>query len=490
MRRGDELTLKQRQNLLNDLESGNYQSFKQLAKKHRIDIGNVNKLAKGLGIHGCVNKPEKINVVHVVPPNTIVQKAVVVTQPQQRKKRSNLTQEFRLEIAEFVEGLINSKSQICKADIMNKYDISYSSLQRILKEFDIKIPAELITSLTAEQRGEKMSKKEESKVSSEKKKATKKSSATKKDSSTVIKEIDVTACQFAPTAIVVEEPKKVEEKKEEEVIIKEDVHETPSISPIESNQTLVKRGNIDLLKINDDDSVIRAGLVGKRHDLPTELCIFKELIDSNTMFNFKKIEQTIIDFINEWIPFTKDENGNMIASKKLEVYVTGLAVANITLVKVCSEMKVNLTMYHFNTDTGVYNAQVVFDKFDMIKMSNNEIFKFFRSDKRYDGLYCYNCELKDFVKGCTFYLIRKVHYPNPYSQNPNKVENIIVTNSSDIWPVFGQLNEEFIKSGKEDPGKTTISAMSIDASGYIRFGDCIAFYNNGIKNIKKKEDNN
>lgn len=43
----------------------------------------------------------------------------------------------------------------------------------------------------------------------------------------------------------------------------------------------------------------------------------------------------------------------------LDLYVTGLSVALVTVINYCLEYKVKLRLWHFNAKTGVYYAQCV-----------------------------------------------------------------------------------------------------------------------------------
>ena len=45
--------------------------------------------------------------------------------------------------------------------------------------------------------------------------------------------------------------------------------------------------------------------------------------------------------------------------ERLALYVTGLTVAIMAVVRVCSERKIDLVCYHYDKDRGVYNKQEV-----------------------------------------------------------------------------------------------------------------------------------
>jgi hypothetical protein len=83
-----------------------------------------------------------------------------------------------------------------------------------------------------------------------------------------------------------------------------------------------------------------------RHDIPQakDGAIFPTNIDP---LDLKLMETTVIDFFN-----------NMDATS-VNLYVTGLTVALVEVVKYCYQENINLTLHHFNRDTGTYYPQVV-----------------------------------------------------------------------------------------------------------------------------------
>lgn len=464
-KRGDTLSPSQKASIVMELKTGG-STFKELAKKYRVDIGNINKIAKMNGIVGCTGK--KQNPVHIenvkneneIINETVEEKVASIVQPEiideitakkedttsdhvvkttinksskkstsGHKKRAVLNDKIKLEIAAEIEDLLkNKKKNIRRETLCRKYNISSATLYRILKEYNIDIP----------------------RSKPKKKKTNKNSTISTKD-----------------LVIQIPDKKLVDNFKIEE-------HTTP-------DQVIIDRGGLNLLKIEKDNTVIRAGLIGKRHELPTDLVIFDD-IDNESMFNFKKHEQTVKSFINEWIPFV-----NGVATKSLEVYVTGLTLAAITVTKICLEMNVNLTMLHFNLETGTYIPQVIKGDAPTYEMGSSKLYSWFVHDRRFGGLYCYKCSFKDIVKGTTFYVVRKNHYHTINSTQACKIENFVCTDLNDVWDVYALLVKEFLASGDKDPGKATISELTMDSNESIKFGECLSSYTNHINPSKRRK---
>lgn len=110
---------------------------------------------------------------------------------------------------------------------------------------------------------------------------------------------------------------------------------------------------------------IKVGLIKDRHPMPVNKYIFEEEIDSDSMFNYKHLDSIISQFILNNINIKTVDNV-CVADKSLCVYVTGLQCALASLIKICSNYNVPLTLMHYNIATDSYESQVIFKSNDTI----------------------------------------------------------------------------------------------------------------------------
>ena len=112
--------------------------------------------------------------------------------------------------------------------------------------------------------------------------------------------------------------------------------------------------NVDLKKRSGSTVKIKINVFG--------LCEGRHDIEHVNKYIFEKIEN-VFDF----------ETMNEIIYEKLKgvsdlhLYVTGLTPALTTVINYCYLNRVNLTLYHFNRDTGEYVSQVMYNDFDLLK---------------------------------------------------------------------------------------------------------------------------
>ena len=82
-------------------------------------------------------------------------------------------------------------------------------------------------------------------------------------------------------------------------------------------------------------------LCSGRHNTPADVAIFDNIPDPT---------DTAKLFDTAWDRIPQD-------CDSLNVYVTGLTVAMLAVVKVCERRQIDLTAYHFNRDSGEYYPQ-------------------------------------------------------------------------------------------------------------------------------------
>ena len=222
------------------------------------------------------------------------------------------------------------------------------------------------------------------------------------------------------------------------------------------NMEEVKRGNATMIEVKMDNYIVIAALMSERHEWPTELSIFtKGTLTSSELFNFRWQEEQVDKFIDEWIPFVDGK-----AAKKLGVYLCGSQMVYGSLIKVCERRKVNLDVFHYNTDTYQYVTQSVFGDFDMAMLKNEALYNLLTKSSKFGGLYTINCNF-DKINHITteLYMVRKMYYPNPSSISYSRVEYVIVQGLENCWNIFGRFIEEFREMNKS--GKATITPIKL-----------------------------
>jgi len=85
---------------------------------------------------------------------------------------------------------------------------------------------------------------------------------------------------------------------------------------------------------------MRMGLVRGRHKLPVETYVFDAIDDPTDLDKLWDIAE-----------------GALKGYKCIDLYVTGLTVATVTVINVCFELGILLHLFHFNPETGEYFQQ-------------------------------------------------------------------------------------------------------------------------------------
>ena len=122
------------------------------------------------------------------------------------------------------------------------------------------------------------------------------------------------------------------------------------------------------MRLAEKKQPIKVGLVRGRHELPTDTYIFDEIED---VFDFDGMYETAVVFIQQNIGVTK-KAGRAINSasytddevyrgdRELVVYVTGLTAALAAVIAACAAWGVQLTLMHYDRETGDYRPQPIF----------------------------------------------------------------------------------------------------------------------------------
>lgn len=180
--------------------------------------------------------------------------------------------------------------------------------------------------------------------------------------------------------------------------------------------------------------VLEVGLIADRHDIPVSEYIFNRTIDERLMFNYKQLDNICKSFIENKIGFKEDSEGKKIPEKNLVVYVTGLTCALASIIKICAEYKVNLTLKHFNNNNEKYESQVIFDTFNVTKV--DKLFS------RFNKVIFSDCTFDEIEKQY-FYVINLIEY----TENTNKpnLTLYLFKDLENVWKEFGNIVIEIMK---------------------------------------------
>lgn len=213
---------------------------------------------------------------------------------------------------------------------------------------------------------------------------------------------------------------------------------TVEIAPDKVVETTAINTNNDDLKPVSVNSTVRVGLVAERHQMPVDDFIFKNKISNNLMFDYPKLERICREFIEDSIKF--DENG--VAQQTLVVYVTGIQCALSSLIKVTNEMKVNLILRHYNSDTNTYFRNVIWNQFGPIELPE-EIEELFANSS---NSYVYNCTVDELYNNKSLVRISKVYYKDSAYKNIDHIDIILTKDVDDAFYIMkkhiNQANKE------------------------------------------------
>lgn len=97
--------------------------------------------------------------------------------------------------------------------------------------------------------------------------------------------------------------------------------------------------------------IIKLGLCKGRHEIP-EISNYIFEMEVNPL-DIEGLESQALEIIMKYFPYYLHEG-------KLELYVTGLTVALISVLNVCKKNGIEVTLFHFNRESGNYYQQQVY----------------------------------------------------------------------------------------------------------------------------------
>ena len=235
----------------------------------------------------------------------------------------------------------------------------------------------------------------------------------------------------------------------------------------------------EFIKVSNS-AFIRAALINGRHEMPAVInkYIF-EKVEGDNLFDWEWYDNVVRNWIITNIP-KKDG----VWQKSIDCYVTGLPAASIAVTKVCSEMGVNLTFSHYNSDTAKYEKQVVWNKFPVLISSENDPSTL---GKQFDGMDVYilnNTSIAELSNTNSWYCI-SVRKMIGISQA--KIVSIyMVKEYAEIWPKYGQLIQEIEKY--TEPYMIQVNKIGLGDKGEYIFKDQLDKHFNTVSANKFKKE--
>lgn len=211
-------------------------------------------------------------------------------------------------------------------------------------------------------------------------------------------------------------------------------------SEINSNVDTIKNSKLEFTAITNKRipviSSVYLGMINNRHEMPVEKYIF-EPISQKLMFNYDEQYQIAKNRILSEVNFIDG-----VAQNSIIIYVTGLTCVLATIIKVCEDLKINLTLLHHNAVSRTYIPQVVFNHFP--KPNNNCPDVLNKISRR--NMYTYNCTAEGFVANGGGYEIVEAKtvtvgiLSDKVTQTAYR-DITLFTNKSDAWKYYIALVE-------------------------------------------------
>ena len=263
-----------------------------------------------------------------------------------------------------------------------------------------------------------------------------------------------------------------QQKKYEKEVEKENndsnVEQINEITPVESPKIIEKvEDTVPSIrfanKIFKDENLVSlsnsvtVGMVSDRHNMGNLQYIFEGPITSEQFINEKWQKEVINKFIDN--NFTFDKYGD--ATKCLVLYCTGIQIILVTILKVCIERHINVTLKHFYDKTGNYISQIAINQFNC----KDEIDHPFKRLEKTGNVYLYNTKLEEITNNRNFYGISVgVHEDDSMKFKAGTCSYIFVKTEDEAWKLYPQ----FVKASLENSGKERNSVMlaSCSTNGY------------------------
>ena len=267
----------------------------------------------------------------------------------------------------------------------------------------------------------------------------------------------------------------------------------PRMQPSDKKEnTIVEEKQNDEKKVNIPEyleittNICKAGMFKDRHDMPVSLYVFREAFTSYMLFSFKKQEEIVNRFIDNYV---WDKANNRY--KKFCVYVSGLTVACATIIKVCAERKISLSLMHYNTDKDSYIEQVIFDNGDDGALPHSKWFNFLNN---YEGEHkaLYQTTYDMLAEANTLYQVVVVNEGSGYDKNYRQTWMYVTSSMTAAWHLYAEKVSKIMDTKKQIQ-KVFMNQLDYNPiTKYIDKSNLSQSYNspnpNSGNNNKKKND--
>ena len=205
---------------------------------------------------------------------------------------------------------------------------------------------------------------------------------------------------------------------------------------------------------------IKCGLVKERHDMPADLYIFEEALSESLMFNYIDQVKICEKFISDNC-YINDEPHDLIC------YVTGIQCALASLIKACYNMKVNLTLRHYNMSARKYRHQNIWSCFG--EQPYNDVITYLLGQSR--SSYTYKCRLDQLMGQAKIFAVTVV----VYDEDKAPISEMFLTNTlSNAYELHSTLLERMRKMNKL----------------FVIFLEEVKLYNTGFRSEKLLKSSN
>lgn len=216
---------------------------------------------------------------------------------------------------------------------------------------------------------------------------------------------------------------------------------------------------------------IEVDMISDRHDTgASRPCIFNGPLTPEQIVDYHWQEETVRNYIRRHCSKICSESGEDFYFERLVVICSGLQMALASVIKVCNEMKISLTLKHWNPEERRYNAQVV-NTFSG-DLPGSALFS------RLNGeIYLYDCTIKDIE-----YMLKDnadFKFPsvilNDHNMKDGSFERtvyIITLNKKHMWDMYIKA----VDAQLEVSTWHSVSAcmMEVNKFGSLQFGDKIS----------------
>ena len=384
------------------------------------------------------------------------------------KRGKRLDDDAKIRIIELFEEMVPS------AKIKEEVGVSLQTVYNTLKAFYGEEQYEKLKEEMKEKRKTNAKKGEEKEELSGKGKPGRKSSskhllnkASKSSFNKLQKEInskqeEKSEDQIAYEKIVIcsveKEEKDFNKIEEPEVDVLESVgSDTPISKCIKESYTIFDIGRFELEQINSSNG-IECVLIGGRHDSPVEKCIFRHSLSDDLIFDYIRQEDIINDFIDQ----------ECKEHKSLIVYISGLQTTLASLIKVCFNRKITLTLMHYSTEStskkNIYVPQIV--------CNFESTSSYVKQLDRNHPVFLHGIKAKDIIAGkeLTCICLNK----KDDSKDKMKIITMIVIENPN-WEIFSHCAENTISNKSLKLG-VSMSKITITEDSFIWGDKCAQTY--------------